>query len=617
VCDGTAAGTTLVSTVKPIGFPVVHNSELIFSVNPSFSIFELWKSNGTAAGTQMIGAQGPFDFSTPSLVVAGNDVYFVPGLTNQLHRLVFGTTGATGVQPVNADLSVYFDIIPALAPAGNRLIVAASANGEPKSLWITDGTPGGTTAVVPPEEFGTDIGQRTSYASAPATVQMASMGSKLLLITPNESDAEFWHTDGTADGTHLRYVGIDGGRPASRIFRVEDSHLFVLEYANQAQEVWISRRGRLPVPFRELSGHVVGNAERIVGSSGSFALVEVYASTFGSQLWRTDGTSSGTKLLTTMPYPPGDRLFSAFAGDGLVYFSVGGFRLWRSNGTSAGTYEIATGVSVGSGDIHGSPTPHVQYGNEEFFFVNGGSNTGLWATDGTPVGTRPIHGVPSIWSVEGFGAAVVAGKVVFTGHSAAEGVELWISDGTPGGTQLLADLAPGATSSHPSDFVNYEGRLYFFARTPANGRELWVSDGTSAGTHIVKDIMPGEFSSMPEDLIAAGGALYFKAWTREHGAELWRSDGTEAGTRMLADIAPGIGGSSPTRFTRAGNRLYFLARTDEHGVELYSVRVAQDESDDDSGCAAGGNPSGNAMLVLLSAALLAAARFRGRLVAES
>jgi ELWxxDGT repeat protein len=71
------------------------------------------------------------------------------------------------------------------------------------------------------------------------------------------------------------------------------------------------------------------------------------------------------------------------------------------------------------------------------------------------------------------------------------GAELWASDGTPQGTRLVRDINPGSASADPNSFTVINGIAYFTADDGTNGTELWRSDGTSAGTFIVANIGPG------------------------------------------------------------------------------------------------------------------------------
>ena len=124
---------------------------------------------------------------------------------------------------------------------------------------------------------------------------------------------------------------------------------------------------------------------------------------FQSQLWKTDGTSARTSLLSTVSplgphhtpgvgptrikhYPKGDSTNSLFfftADDG-----VHGYELWRSDGTTAGTYMVK--------DIYPDATsscPESITTVSDFVLFTTSVDvcdsfpSELWRSDGTPEGT--------------------------------------------------------------------------------------------------------------------------------------------------------------------------------------------------------------------------------------
>jgi ELWxxDGT repeat protein len=168
---------------------------------------------------------------------------------------------------------------------------------------------------------------------------------------------------------------------------------------------------------------------------------------------------------------------------------------------------------------------------------------------------------------------MLGNRYIFSGSTAATGIELFITDGTPGGTQLIRDISIGTHSSDPAEFALLNGYLYFTAGTDAYGRELWRTDGTSAGTTLVKDINPGIMASNLKrqyHLFSTGTYLLFSAQGNQEGIELWKSDGTDAGTLMLKAINPGESGSAPDFFCQLNNTITVFAATNAStGIEFY------------------------------------------------
>ncbi|HYF89257.1 ELWxxDGT repeat protein [Azospirillum sp.] len=161
----------------------------------------------------------------------------------------------------------------------------------------------------------------------------------------------------------------------------------------------------------------------------------------------------------------------------------------------------------------------------------------------------------------------VKASAVFAATDGTHGNELWGTDGRR--AFLLRDLAPGAASSEPGDFVELGGRVLFSADDGIHGRELWSTDGTPAGTRMVTDINPGEVGSSPTSLTEVNGQVFFQANDGQHGAELWVSDGTAAGTHMVKDIGGAMAGVYPYNLTAVEDELFFSASDSEHGRALW------------------------------------------------
>ena len=258
--------------------------------------------------------------------------------------------------------------------------------------------------------------------------------------------------------------------------------------------------------------------------------------TTGQELWITDGTDAGTRLVkdinpgSSSSYP---GVFHEFNGE--LFFvaddGVNGEELWKSDGTEAGTILLA--------DIH--PGSGYQY----------------------PYGEGPLQSFPRDFTE-------LNGVLLFSAEDSVNGAEIWTTDGTTAGTALLVDIYPGTfddfgetypNSSNPTGLTVFNGEVYFAADNGSSGRELWKTDGTADGTVLVRDIYTGEYnyirngndygvypnSSSPAQLTVVGDTLFFVARDfLELGAsveqdqsndELWKTDGTSAGTVKVREIS--------------------------------------------------------------------------------
>ena len=285
-------------------------------------------------------------------------------------------------------------------------------------------------------------------------------------------------------------------------------------------------------------------------------------STNGIELWRSDGTAAGTRLVSNIrPGGESSSPTSLTAVNRSVYFTADdgtrGQELWRSDGTTAGTQIVSDILPGATGS---NPLDLVNVNGVLYFTaVNNTGNRQLWRSDGTAAGTTQVTAIGSgIQSFNPSGLVNFNGTLYFTANGSANGRELWSSNGTAAGTTLVSDIAPGSTSSDPSNLVVFNNSLYFSADSGNGlGQELWQSNGTAAGTTLVKDIDPGANSSSPNNFAVVGNTLYFGATTTTNGTELWQSNGTAAGTTLVKDIVAGAVSSTPQDLVNGNGTLYF------------------------------------------------------------
>ncbi|MBL6458524.1 hypothetical protein JMJ55_24610 [Belnapia sp. T6] len=234
-----------------------------------------------------------------------------------------------------------------------------------------------------------------------------------------------------------------------------------------------------------------------------------------------------------------------------------GTELWITDGTTTGTY-LVRDIQPGSGSA--SPGGLAGFNGGVVFAADDGVHgVEPWISDGTAAGTVLLADLAASGGSAPGGFAASGSRVVFAATTAAAGTETWISDGTASGTVLLKDIMAGAGGSAPGQFTALpNGGWVFTARTVAAGEELWVTDGKAAGTKLLVDIAPGPLDSEISAPTSFAGGVIFQADDGLHGAEPWVTDGTAAGTHLLVDLAP-VGGSGATGFTLLGNKVLFWA----------------------------------------------------------
>ncbi|WP_420583422.1 ELWxxDGT repeat protein [Reichenbachiella sp.] len=571
--DGTTDGTTLVKDINPgiANGPVYcdycgdaksfieMNGKFYFTANNGAQGNELWESDGTESGTQLVKDINPgsnsaspsqfvfYDnkiFFTVYLPSTGNELWYSDGTAAGTHMLMEMVPGSSGGNPNH------------LTVVNGQLIFTASDSSNDYELYKTDGTPEGTELIL-------NINPSTS--SSP---NFFTPMNDVLYFYANDGTHgnELWKSDGTTAGTVL----------------VKD----VEPEANSSYP------------------------DKFVVSNGTLYM-RIHTSAHGSELWKSDGTEAGTVLVKDIVAGPGtSNVQQVAAADGIVYFSASvsgaGIELWKSDGTEGGTVQVK---DINPGNDNSYPSSFLASGSSVVFSAQvDDSGYELWISDGTEGGTQIIKDIlePSEGSLTGFHKRV-GSNVIFTADDGVNGNELWITDGTTIGTTMIKDISPGASSSSFNQFTEFNGLLYFhcnndlwrsdgtesgtyelinggigysmagasgsifFARyDPTNGNELWKSDGTIPGTVKVKDIDATGTNSSPNNLTNVNGTLFFTDNDGVNGTELWKSDGTEEGTQLVKNINPSTGSVYSFRlFSAIGNTLFFYADDGVNGTELW------------------------------------------------
>jgi ELWxxDGT repeat protein len=637
--DGTLAGTFQIVDACPGecgGNPVVvaHNERSVFfqAFGRGFGPVDLWVTDGSPAGTVRLA--GPLlipDSGRRSVWISSQEVlYFVANdlvAGFELWRsdgTPAGTFQVTDLQPGFAGSEP-----GELTELDGRLVFRADDGERGPALWTSDGTAAGTRLVRDPlprsaAHLGPDL--------------LRAVGQTLFFVAPTtRKRAGLWKSDGTSDGTSLL---IDfPSTPQSPAFLdaavLGDRALFVAFESGRGQELWTSdgtKGGTVPLtrlgpvsPFQPLSG----SSSRLLPEKplGNLLVLRVNDGAHGIEPWITDGTPAGTRLLRDLcagpclgagatddagivHLPAGDLLFfsgneggrglelwatdgtatgtrlvrdlcrggcsssplSLHAGEGEVFLLAhnarGVLQLWRSDGTSPGTVRLTSFLSPAAlaGPSPGAPLPGA------FLFTAGDDDHGreLWTSDGTPQGTRLLLDL----NPEDFGGSfptelrAAAGKAWFFADNGLHGFELWASDGTEEGTRLVHQFFPGeapAGAPNVESAVDSAGRLFFLVQLLETNFSLWRSEGTPGST--VRLTPPELRIKASEPLRAVGDRVFFVAADADHGEELWMSDGTAAGTRQVADLAPGSEGCEPRSLTVLQGQVFFTAELSELGRE--------------------------------------------------
>ncbi len=287
----------------------------------------------------------------------------------------------------------------------------------------------------------------------------------------------------------------------------------------------------------------------------------------GQELWRTDGTPAGTRLVKDInPGPASSNATSATLLGGVLYFiatdGTNGTELWRSDGTSAGTHIVAD-INPGAGDGatsnsgYGGPLPTL---NGVMYFAGTEPGTGmeLWRSDGTATGT---YRVVDTWPGGGSSAptliTVVGSRVFFVAGESANSTPLWSTDGTAAGTKRVTSFGAGGFPSFGNLTATTAG-LFFSVDDGTHGRELYFANADGSGAHLVTDLSPGSNPTSFSPFVALGGDVLFGASVvggAQPGSHVYRA--SSSGVQLLANVASMGAAPIPEGFVAVGNRFVF------------------------------------------------------------
>jgi ELWxxDGT repeat protein len=208
--DGTPAGTSrltgaggnpLLARHYSSTFPVqpwaLSDGQLVYLLawDPGFNSASVWRSDGTPAGTFPV-VENVHD-SAFAIARAGSTTLIRLG--RELWRTDGTVAGTARLQRPNGGPLLDFPF--SLTAHGGAFYLYADHGSTRTSLWRTDGTADGTVALVPPFDWAASYGYDDRELPRPDPV---GLGAKLVFVAFNPGHGiELWVTDGTPAGTSL------------------------------------------------------------------------------------------------------------------------------------------------------------------------------------------------------------------------------------------------------------------------------------------------------------------------------------------------------------------------------------------------------------------------------
>jgi ELWxxDGT repeat protein len=333
--DGSTAGTVLVADINPGSgsssprdFTFV-NDTLYFTATDGVNGRQVWKTDGTAAGTVPVTIINPgnpngLNISSPSLTNVNGTLFWLAkdGLQGYQLWKTDGTDEGTGLVK---EISTGNLILPApnnLVNVNGTLFFVATDSVNGTRLWKSDGTEEGTVIVANTAGSNLVNGNGTLYFTTLVTVN-------------GQSQSQVWQSDGTAAGTFSVFsTGLTDG-PAS-LTRVNDKLFFSAGDPSHGRELWMIGLGVPAAPAVQSMVVNDGSASRPSVKSLTVASTTFVTLSPGAlEVQRQDQTVSS--VLLNEGDTSGSQVRSiTFHFSDVVTLDAGAFDLFRSDGTKVG-----------------------------------------------------------------------------------------------------------------------------------------------------------------------------------------------------------------------------------------------------------------------------------------
>ena len=428
------AEPTLVKDIAPgsmsafptSGNPLVDvNGTMFFRADDVVHGFELWKSDGSNEGTVLVKDIGPGVNTAP---------YLIPQFLTNVHGTLFfimndgvhglelwksdGTeAGTVLVKDINPGSKSAFShlLTDSFVAVGDTLFFSANDGVHGVEIWKSDGTETGTVMVkdIRPGKKGSSPAEFTHV-------------NGILFFAAGDGTNGLWKSDGTEAGT-IKLAIFD--RFPGWLTAVNGTLFFSAWHSSVGIELWKSDGTAAGTTLvKDLNGINNSHPRWLTNVNGTLFFTASDVG-IGQALFRSDGTAVGTVLLRAV-----DSVRDLTrVGDKLYFWTSApseGSQLWVSDGTDEGTRVLRDDLALLN--AAGSNPFFTDVNGTAFFAANDGiTGVELWKSDGTEAGTILVEDIVAGESSNPQSLTNADGTLFFISESTENGRELWVACGAP------------------------------------------------------------------------------------------------------------------------------------------------------------------------------------------
>ena len=503
------------------------NNTLFFVADDGINGEELWKTDGTEKGTIMVKNIGFEHFRSfpKELTHLNGMLYFTANDEkhgNELWKSDGTELGTVLVKDINKGKS---SSQPSLLTAYNQqLYFVVNENGLYSTIWQSNGSESGTLSVAKIQQ-GSDKIKISSLVPA---------GRFMFLIGEINGKLALWSLEkGNNQLTFIKVFETKAYENKETFSTINESLVFAACNEKNNEELWISDGTKEGTKLLKeiLIGAKPSSPKHFFKHQDKVYFTANNAKN-ETEFWQTDGSLNGTKLIKKIGSNANNNLDIQYAslGKNITLSVVEGKQSQHTvYGVIDNVFKSIATFSINDlqsriGVVKGELYVKKQVNSQEEVLCKLDVNT----NQQKDVVVKNILGkYISILSFFEWN-----GRFISVANDGVNGIELFEIKNNQ--FTIIKNIQEKGVGSYPSSFRKLGTLFSFFTLPTSQQSDLWISDGSSANTKQVYSFKLEEDETI-DGVISMNQQLYF--FKRNFNQyEFWQSNGTEKGTKLLKTI---------------------------------------------------------------------------------